>query len=228
MELYPAVDSRGGSLVRSLDRSNPVDIARAYVENGASWIHVVDLDAVFGTGDNLDRVCEVCGVAGVRVQVGGNLDDPRRIRAVVAAGADRVVFGTMPSLDPNTLTTLKDAAGPAAVAVALEICGAKVYLRGAGRTIDDPTPAQFVDLVREHGVDTLVYRDVQRDGSLAGADLEGASGVVSRDVSVIYAGGVESIDDILCAREVGVDGVVIGRALLENRFSLEEALACLG
>ena len=158
MELYPAVDIRGSTVSRSPNTPKPLDLAQTYVDQGATWIHVVDLDAVFGTGDNLDLVCEVCGLAGVRVQVGGNLDDVGRIRTVVAAGAERVVLGTAAALDAATLVGLQKAAGTVDTAVAVEMCEGRIFLRDTAETIDQ-TPEQFVATIVARGVRTIVYRD---------------------------------------------------------------------
>ncbi len=226
MELYPAVDIRGGTVSRSRKRPKPIEVAREFVARGATWIHVVDMDDVFGTGDNLDLVCEVCGLSDVRVQVGGNLEDPERVQAVVAAGADRVVLGTSVALDAKALSELRASAGDAGVAVALETCEGLVFLRPTGTTIER-TPEEFVDTLLAERIDILVYRDVERDGTLAGANLRKVSAVVGRGLSVIYAGGVESLQEIRDAGENGMAGVIVGRALHEGRFSLEDALACL-
>jgi len=226
MELYPAVDIRRGTVSRSRKRPKPIEVAQEFVARGATWIHVVDMDDVFGTGDNLDLVCEVCGLPDVRVQVGGNLEDPERVQTVVAAGADRVVLGTGVALDAKALSELRASAGDADVAVALETCEGRVFLRPTGTTIERTTE-EFVDTLLAERIDTLVYRDVERDGTLAGVNLLQVSPVVGRGVSVIYAGGVESLQEIRDAGESGMAGVIVGRALLEGRFSLEDALACL-
>ena len=226
MELYPALDIRGGTVVRAPGDPDPVEVARAYVDAGASWIHVVDLDAVFGTGDNLDAVCDVCRLAGVKVQVGGNLADPDRVESVVSAGARRVVFGTEPALDVASLAVLQQAAGEAATAVALEVCDRRLYLRSTGQTLDHPLE-QFVQIIRDRGVSTVVYRDVTRDGSLAGADFHNVVPVIGKGVDLMYAGGVESLQEIRDARNVGLGGIIVGRAFHERRFTVVEALACL-
>ncbi len=227
MELYPAVDIRGGTVRRSRQRPKPIEVAKEFVARGATWIHVVDMDDVFGTGDNLDLVCEVCGLPDVRVQVGGNLEDPERVQAVVAAGADRVVLGTGVALDAKALGDLRASAGDAGVAVALEICEGRVFLRLTGTTIEQ-TPEEVVDTLLAESIDILVYRDVELDGTLAGVNLGEVSRVVGRGLSVIYAGGVESLQGIRDVGERGMAGVIVGRALHEGRFSLEDALACLG
>lgn len=227
MELYPALDIRGGTVVRATGDPDPVEVARAYVDAGASWIHVVDLDAVFGTGDNLDAVCDVCRLAGVNVQVGGNLADPDRVESVVSAGARRVVFGTEPALDAASLAVLQQAAGEAATAVALEVCERRLYLRSTGEMLDHSLE-KFVQIIRDRGVSTVVYRDVARDGSLAGADFHNVVPVIGKGVDLLYAGGVESLQEIRDARNVGLGGIIVGRAFHERRFTVEEALVCLG
>jgi phosphoribosylformimino-5-aminoimidazole carboxamide ribotide isomerase len=226
MELYPAVDIRRGTVSRSRNRPKPIEVAKEFVARGATWIHVVDMDAVFGTGDNLALVREVCGLSDVRVQVGGNLEDPERVQAVVGAGADRVVLGTGVALDAKALSELRASAGEAGVAVALETCEGRVFLRPTGKTIER-SPEEFVDTLLAERIDILVYRDVERDGTLAGVNLREVSPVVGRGLSVIYAGGVESLQEIRDAGESGMAGVIVGRALHEGRFGLEDALACL-
>ncbi len=226
MELYPAVDIRDGRVVRAAGPSAPLEVARRFVTAGASWIHVVDLDAVFGTGDNLNLVCELCRIPEVLVQVGGNLADVSRVQAVVGAGASRVVFGTGVGRDADALAKLVEAAGHQAVAVALETCEGKMFVRDENRIVDQPLRS-YVERVVECGIRTVVVRDVKRDGSLAGADLSSAASVRGLGASIIYGGGVESLDEVRAARAADLHGMIVGRALLDGRFSLEEALACL-
>jgi len=134
-------------------------------------------------------------------------------------------LGTGVALDVKALSELRASAGDAGVAVALEICEGRVFLRPTETTVER-TPEEFVDTLLAERIDILVYRDVERDGRLAGVNLREVSPVVGRGLSVIYAGGVESLQEIRDAGESGMAGVIVGRALHEGRFSLEAALAC--
>lgn len=231
MDLYPAIDIEGGRVVRAGRprtgaAADPVAQAEAYVAQGAHWLHVVDLDRAFGTGrDNDAWVRRICGLDGVRVQVGGNVADPEWARAAVEAGAARVVLGTAAALEPALLARLLGAVGRERAALAVDVRAGRVALRGRETPVR-ATPAALAERALAYGVPVVVHRDLLRDGLLRGADVDGAAALVQDGLAVVAAGGVGALDELRTARRRGLAGVIVGRALHEGRFSLAQAIVC--
>lgn len=232
-ELYPAIDLRGGRVVRLVQGDydaetvygdDPLAVARSFVERGATWIHVVDLDAA-RSGDPVNRpvvaavAAEVAGVASV--QTGGGVRSLDDARALADLGVARVVMGSAAVGDPALVERV---AGVVPVAVGLDHRDGELAVHGwteaSGVRLDDA-------LGRFPAADAFVITDIGRDGMLAGPDVEGlAAAVAATEVPVIASGGVATLADVteLVAIE-GLAGVITGRALYEGRFTVAEAVA---
>jgi phosphoribosylformimino-5-aminoimidazole carboxamide ribotide isomerase len=209
VQLYPAIDVRGGRAARGFPGADPVTAARALAEAGVAWAHVVDLDRALGVGrDDATVRAVIDALAGVRVQLGGGLVGSAEIREVMAWGVSRVVAGA---------AVLK-AAGPLSDLVA----------EGRVAVALGPGGESMLDSAVGGGVTTVVYRDRDRDGTLTGAALDAAARFLGRGADVILAGGVASLDELRRARDLGFAGAIVGRALLEGRFTLAEAIQCCG
>lgn len=212
MQLYPALDIRLGHLTRAASTADPLDAAQAWVQAGARWLHVVDLDRAAGTGRNDALVKALTALPNVGVQLGGGLTASADVAEALEWGVRRLVLGAEAIADLGQITRRFD---PARLAVALDAGG-------------DAAGAESVSRIVDAGVRHVVYRNRQRDGALQGADLAGAAALVGHDARVILAGGIAYLDELRAARRAGIAGVIVGRALHEGRFSLEEALACCG
>lgn len=234
MEVYPAIDIKGGRVVRYAEdgpdvvyRQDPVAVAEALVAEGAAWLHVVDLDRAFDTGrDNDEVVRRVASLAGVRMQVGGRLGGPEQVARALELGAARAVVATGAATDPRVWESIAAAVDPSRLGVAVDVRAGRLAQRGSDR----PLPVDPEGLVRRAvaaGVRTIIHRDLDRDGELAGADIDGAAHLTGLGADVIVAGGVGSAAHLLAARDAGLAGAVVGRALHEGRLTLREALACL-
>jgi len=235
VRLYPAIDLKGGCVVRCFEGEttretvygdDPFETATYFVEQGAEWLHVVDMDRAFRTGgDNLELIRRIAQIPEARIQVGGNIDSVEWARDAMAVGASRVVIGTSAALDAELFQSLVREVGPDRCAVALDIRDGNLVLR-----VRDVPVALSIDAVVQRalnvGVRTIVYRDLARDGLVMGADISGAAAIASLDVDVILAGGVAGLDDIESAAQRGMAGVIVGRALYEDRFTLREAIEC--
>jgi phosphoribosylformimino-5-aminoimidazole carboxamide ribotide isomerase len=230
VDIYPAIDIENGRVARLAagERDDPLALAEAYIAEGARWVHVVDMDRVLDTGGENDRlVRRLCGLSGAAVQVGGNITDSAWACDMVDAGAARVVLGSAAALEPGRLGQLVSAVGIDRAAVALDTRHEALALRDR----EEPLPVtleQLSALLRDIGVRTVLYRDLARDGTLGGAELEGAAALARHGFEVIAAGGVASLQELEAAARLGLDGVIVGRALLEGRFTLREAMACSG
>ena len=233
--LYPAIDLRAGRAVRLLqgdyDREtvygdDPVAIACSFVEQGATWIHVVDLDAA-RSGDPVNRpvvAAIAAAVAGrARVQTGGGVRTLADARALSGAGVARVVMGSAAVNDPALVARVADVVP---VAVGLDHRGGELavhgWTAGSGVRLDDV-------LGRYPSAAAFVITDIARDGMLAGPDVVGLrAAAAATEVPVIASGGVSSLDDVRALATIaGLAGVITGKALYEGRFTVREGVAAL-
>jgi phosphoribosylformimino-5-aminoimidazole carboxamide ribotide isomerase len=235
LELYPAVDVQGGRVVRlrqgearraTAYADDPVAVARQMEAAGARWVHFVDLDRAFGTGDNRELARRFLSAATVRVQVGGGLRTEEAIEEMLAWGASRVVIGTKAATDPALVENLLARHGADRLAIGIDAKDGRVAMRG-WTEVFDLTPLQLAKRVRDQGARTAIYTDVARDGMLSGPDIEGARALAAFGLDVIASGGVASLDDIRAIRDAGLAGAIVGRALYEGRFTLTDALRCV-
>lgn len=234
MEIYPAIDIKGGRVLRAdasssgvaPDAADPPAQAEALAARGARWIHVVDMDRALGTGEqNDEQVRRICSLGEVQVQVGGNVNTARWAEEAMGWGASRVVLGMGVVGNPALLTDIVSSIGPGAVAVAVGVRDGRPGLRGEAEPFALDL-SEVIQRVREGGIEIVVHRDLERDGSLGGADLAGATVLSQLGLEVIAAGGVAGVAELTEARNLGLAGVIVGRALYEGRFTLEEAIAC--
>jgi phosphoribosylformimino-5-aminoimidazole carboxamide ribotide isomerase len=239
MILLPAVDIRDGRAVRlrqghfddeTVYNEDPLEAARAFVEAGARFLHVVDLDgARQGEPVNLHHVERIVRTLEVPVEMGGGLRSIASIRRALKAGAERVVLGTAAFTDPDLLDEAL-AAFTARVLVGVDVRGGKVSVSGWTRE----TQMQGEDAIRlmqQRGVTRFVYTNVDRDGMLEGPDLDEVRriGEAVRG-RFLYSGGIASVEDLTALRElrlVNLAGVISGKALYEGRFSVAEGQAAL-
>ena len=227
MDLYPAVDVAGGRVARAPAGANaPLTVARAFVTQGARWLHYVDMDRAFRRGENHAVTRQLLGAGIASVQVGGGLGTVADVREILTWGARRVIIGAAAALDAGDVERLLDAVRDGSLGVALDVVDGHLAPRG-GTTVDPGiTPLAFARRLKEQGIRTVVYTEVPRDGALAGADLDAAAQIAELGLDTIVSGGVASLDELRRARQLGISGVVIGRALYEGRFTLPEALQC--
>ncbi len=239
MKLYPAIDMLGGHAVRLVKGDfdakkvydeDPLSAATGWVEEGARYLHVVDLDgAKQGVPANLHHLRRIASELGVPVQFGGGLRTPQAVSDAFDAGATRVILGTAAFTDPAFLSeTLHRWQGK--VLVSVDTRGGKVSTAGWTETLD-LTTADVVERLWDQGASELVYTNVDRDGMLGGPDLEDV-GDIARIVkgSLIYSGGIGALADLegLAALKVPqLGGIIVGKALYERRFTIAEAQSVL-
>jgi phosphoribosylformimino-5-aminoimidazole carboxamide ribotide isomerase len=229
VQLFPAIDLRGGRVVRlqqgdydqeTVYGDDPVAVARAFEAAGAPWIHVVDLDAARRDGSNRAVVVSIADAVSVPIQTGGGVRDG----SLLDEGVARVVLGSAAADDPELVRRLASEY-PDRVAVGLDHRDGEVRVRGW----EQGSGRKLLDVVEElalPGVAAFVVTDISRDAMLVGPDVEGLRSVRQRtSVPVIASGGVGSLDDITALRDTGVAGVIVGKAIYEKRFTVEEAVA---
>lgn len=242
MILYPAIDIMGGSAVRltkgdfaarKVYDEDPLAAARAWAQAGARALHVVDLDgARAGEPVNLEQVRRIAEELEVPVQLGGGLRTPEALQAAFAAGAERAILGTAAFTDPDLLVAALERHGSERVLVSVDVRGGKVATAGWTETTSTGAVQAVVGL-RERGVEELVFTNVDRDGMLEGPDLEQVREVAraADGGRVLYSGGIGELADLRALAELGepaLTGVIVGKALYERRFTVQEALGVLG
>ncbi len=239
MILYPAIDIRGGHAVRLMQGdyeretaydADPLDAALRWTEQGATWLHVVDLDgARSGVAENLDHVRRIVAETGAKVQMGGGLRDGFAVERALNTGAERVVIGTAALADPDFLEDMLDAHGQHVV-VGVDARGGMATTQGWTETSDQAAPELIRDLA-ERGVSRIVWTPIEVDGTMEGPPLAELREIADDlDAELIYSGGVGSLEDLeaLAATELpALGGVIVGRALYEGRFDVTEALAAV-
>jgi phosphoribosylformimino-5-aminoimidazole carboxamide ribotide isomerase len=239
MILYPAIDILDGQAVRLVQgdfddrtvyRDSPLEAARAWVEAGARFLHIVDLDgAKEGSPKSLAHVEEIANELPVPVQVGGGLRTLAAVRDALNAGAERVILGTAALRDMDFLDDVLAAYRERAI-VSIDTRGGSVSVAGWQETISLP-PHEAIESLQRRGVRSFVYSNVDRDGMLGGVDTDEVrriAGVVRG--RFIYSGGVGSLDDLRALaelRQVNLGGVIVGKALYEGRFTVAEGQRAL-
>lgn len=240
MILYPAIDLKDGACVRlrqgdmaraTVFNTDPASQARSFESAGFSWIHVVDLDgAVSGKSVNAVAIADVIGATRLRIQLGGGIRDLSRVEYWLANGVERVILGTIALRDPEMV---REACRrfPAQIAVAIDARDGRVAVEGWAETSEVRT----LDLAlrfEDAGVSAIVFTDINRDGVMAGVNLEATVDLAfALQTPVIASGGVASLADLrdLKAHEsAGIAGVICGRALYDGRIRPEEALSIVG
>jgi phosphoribosylformimino-5-aminoimidazole carboxamide ribotide isomerase len=235
MNIIPAIDLMNGKVVR-LSRGDPatakfydnwgtpVEVALKWKAEGATRLHIIDLDAAFGLGNNTSVVAEVARVSGLPIQVGGGIRSVEAVEQMLKLGLDYVILGALAFSAPDAITWIRKEHGVGSVIVALDNREGVVMVDGwkikTGITMWDALE-KFVSL----GVTTFLITSIAQDGMLQGPDLETLSEACTYPgVKVIAAGGIGSLGDLVALQNVGVEGVVVGKALYEGRFTLKEAI----
>ncbi|MBI3998619.1 MAG: 1-(5-phosphoribosyl)-5-[(5-phosphoribosylamino)methylideneamino]imidazole-4-carboxamide isomerase [Armatimonadetes bacterium] len=231
MTVYPAIDLRAGRAVRlrqgdpareTVFADDPVAVARGWAQQGAAWLHVVDLDgALGGAPRHLDVVAGICREVAVPVQVGGGLRTLDDLEAVFEAGAARAVLGTA-ALAGDLLSVAVGRFGER-IAVALDVREGLAAVAGWQETSAIPALEAARRLV-QGGAPRLIYTDITRDGMLEGPDVEGLRALIlAVPVPVIASGGICSADDLRAVATAGAEGAIVGRALYDGRLTLADA-----
>ena len=234
MIVYPAVDLRGGKVVRlkegdpdrqTVFSEDPVAVVKDWVKAGANWVHMVNLDGAFNVSNDNSRILESVAELNIKIQFGGGLRSIKDVRNALDSGADRVVLGTAAVENPDMAAEAVERFGADAICVALDAREGKIATHG-WQKITDLTPIEFGRELENRGVVHALYTDVHRDGNLSGVNVHDTIALGRETgLKVIASGGVSAMTEIhQLARSQVVAGVVIGMALYEERLSLAEAL----
>lgn len=235
MILYPAIDLKGGAVVRLLQgdmdkatayNADPADQARRFVAAGCQWLHIVDLDGAFaGQPENREAVQAILAAVEVPVQLGGGVRSLETIEGWLVDGVQRIILGTAAVRDPN-LVIEACRAFPDRIAVGIDARGGHVAVSGWAET-SEMTAETLARRFEHVGVAAIVYTDIERDGTLSGVNIAATRALAEAvAMPVIASGGVRDLSDIAAARDAGsIAGVVAGRALYDGSLDLAEALS---
>jgi phosphoribosylformimino-5-aminoimidazole carboxamide ribotide isomerase len=230
--VFPAIDLRAGKVVRLAQgdparqtayEGDPLAWAERWKAEGAEWLHVINLSGAFGEGSNANlRALERILTAGLQVELGGGIRDRAGVRAALELGAARVFLGTAAVRDPGLLAWAVATYGAQRIAGDIGARNGRVVVRG-WQEATALTALELGRRFRERGLEWCVLTDVARDGVDSGLDVSGAAALQSATgLRVVASGGVSSLEDVRRAKEAGLAGVIIGRALYEGKLSISE------
>jgi len=234
MIIYPAIDLRGGYVVRLREgdpqqqvtfHADPVATARRWLHEGADWLHVVNLDGAFAQSNDNLAVLEGIAGTGAKVQFGGGLRSLEQMQRAVDCGASRIVVGTVAVMEPELIGEAIQRLGAERVCVALDARDGKIATHG-WQQVSESSPAELGAAMAQQGLRHTLFTDISRDGRLSGVNLS-ATVRLARDtgLQVIASGGVSKLEEIEALQASGlVAGAIIGMALYRNEISLADAL----
>ena len=239
MQLIPAIDLMNGKIVRLTHGDpktakvysqfgGPIETAKKWQAEGATKLHIIDLDAALGMGNNLSVIADIAKSLDLPIQVGGGIRNIDAVEKVLRLGVSQVILGALAFSDPDAVTQVQQEFGAKSVIVALDNRDGKIMVEGwKTATALDMKEAlkKFVAL----GVEAFLVTSITKDGTLSGPDLDTLREACQYpNVAVIAAGGIGGLNDLVALKRVGVEGAVIGKALYEGRFTLKEALKTVG
>ena len=239
MQLIPAIDLMNGKIVRLTHGDpktakmypqfgGPVETAKKWMEQGAGKLHIIDLDAAFSTGDNLQVIVEIVETVDLPIQVGGGIRKFETAEKLFKLGVSQVILGALAFSDPEAITQIQQAFGAKSVIVALDNRDGKIMVEG-WKTATGLGMKEALKKFAALQVKAFLVTSITKDGTLSGPDLETLREACQYPgVEVIAAGGIGGLDDLVALKRVGVEGAVIGKALYEGRFTLKEALNAVG
>ncbi len=234
MVIIPAIDLKDGECVRLLQgrkemltsySRDPVAVAKRWVEEGATLIHIVDLDGAFsGTQKNLDSIERIRRAVEVDIEVGGGIRDLERIEMLVSMGINRVIIGTAAVENPE-LVREASARHPGRILVGIDARDGRVAVKGWEETTEVDA-MEFALRMQQTGAAGIIYTDISRDGMMTGPNIEATRAMTEAlDIPVIASGGISSLDDIERLKSIrGLWGAITGKALYTGKIGLSEAI----
>ncbi len=237
MHIIPAVDIKNGKAVRLFqgekDREtvysdSPADMARRWADQGATWLHVVDLDGAFeGESANEPHIREIVRAVKIPVEVGGGVRTLDKARRLAEFGVERVILGTR-ALESRRFVDEALAALPGRVNIGVDARDGLVAVKGWTET-SQVKAVDFLASFKGSGAAGIIYTDISRDGALVGVNAPAMRAACqATDVPIIASGGVTSVADIAALRGLPLFGIIVGKALYEERLTLRQAMAALG
>jgi phosphoribosylformimino-5-aminoimidazole carboxamide ribotide isomerase len=240
VQLIPAIDLMNGKIVRlsrgeartakfyETEFGTPIEAAKRWRDEGAGKLHIIDLDAAFGTGNNLSVIAQVAKNIKLPVQVGGGIRSYETAEKLFQTGITQVILGALAFSDPSAIGKIQKKFGIDSVIVALDNKEGLIMVEG-WKTATAMTMDEALEKYTALGVRNFLITSIAQDGMLNGPDLQTLSQATQYPYAkIIAAGGIDSIGDLAALKDIGVEGAVIGKALYESRFTLKEAIQKIG
>jgi phosphoribosylformimino-5-aminoimidazole carboxamide ribotide isomerase len=239
VQVIPAIDLMKGKIVRLIrgdpktakvydQFGGPVKTAKKWQKEGAKKLHIIDLDAAFGAGDNRAVIAEIAETVNLPIQVGGGIRTVEAVEKLLTSGISQIILGALAFSNAEAIAQIQERFGKETVIVALDNKDGKIMVAGW------KTPTSFgikgaLEKFTALGVTTFLITSITKDGTLSGPDLDTLSEACKfSNVKIIAAGGIGRLNDLIALKRVGVAGAVIGKALYEDRFTLKQALKTVG
>lgn len=234
MQLYPAIDMKGGKCVRltqglfdnvKVYSDTPADMAKLWVSQGASFLHIVDLDgALAGCSVNEAAIRAIVAAVDVPIQLGGGIRNAQAVEYMLNLGITRCIIGTRAVERPEFIRELILQFGAGHIVVGVDAKDGMVAVEGWEK-VSDLTALDLCLKMKEYGVEHIVYTDISKDGTLTGPNVAYTKELTERTgLDIIASGGVSCMEDLIRLDDCGIHGAIIGKALYENRVSLPEAV----
>jgi phosphoribosylformimino-5-aminoimidazole carboxamide ribotide isomerase len=234
MRLFPAIDIKNGKCVRLkqglFDQMNiygdePYEIAKKFEQDGARYIHVVDLDgALAGHEVNDAAIKKIAGSVSIPIEVGGGIRTDADIEEKFALGVSRVVIGTKAVEEPEFVKRCIAKYSPSKISVGIDAKNGKVAIKG-WESVSELDAVDFALTMKKAGVRTIIYTDISKDGMLCGPNIEKTTEMmIKTDMKIVASGGVSCIEDLCRLEKAGIYGVIIGKAIYEKKIELKKAI----
>jgi phosphoribosylformimino-5-aminoimidazole carboxamide ribotide isomerase len=233
MIIYPAIDLKDGNCVRlkqgimedaTIYANDPGKQAKSFENEGARWIHVVDLNGAFeGKSINASSIKSIVDSIDIPVQLGGGIRCMDDIDRVIALGVSRVILGTAAVNNPELVSEATNKY-PGKIAVGIDVKDGKVATNGWAEK-STYEPIEFAKDMKARGVDTIIYTDISKDGMMQGPNIESSKKMIEETgLNIIVSGGISTLNDIKRSKEINAAGIITGKAIYSGAFSLEDAL----
>lgn len=235
MVIYPAIDLKNGKCVRlyqgkmaeaEIVAEDPLENALKFEKKGAQYLHVVDLDgAIKGKPQNMSSLLSIVSKLNIPVQIGGGIRDLNTVKELISAGAARVILGTAAL---ENIEFVYECVKKYKEKIAVGIDAKDGFVAGRGWV--NVSSINYIDLaksIEKAGIKTIIYTDISRDGTLSGANIDGLKLLKDNvNCNVIASGGVKNLNDLILLKKIGVEGVIIGKAIYNGDIILEQAIEC--
>lgn len=240
-QIYPAVDLKDGNCVRlvhgkenktTIYEKDPIKQVKLFSNTGFKWVHIVDLNAAFGKHDNKKFILEILKTFknNVKIQLGGGIRSIEDIKFWIESGVSRVVLGTFAFKNPDLINNLSDFFSKK-LALGIDIKNKKIAVNGWTKLLEID-PIKYISQLDKRYFDKIIYTDISKDGTLSGVNISYTRELAkSTEIPIIASGGISNIDNVKALydqRNIGISGVIIGKAIYEKKFSLDELIMLSG
>ena len=233
IDLYPAVDIKGGKAARltkgQIDSTenfgDPAEVVNQFIDAGSKWIHLVDLDAAFGTGNNRNQIKEITSITDISFQLSGGINNQQTLDFALSTAAKQINLATSALLDLQWVEQVLKSHGDK-LSISLDVAADtnQLIARGSGQNLGDLN--LMIESLNAIGCTRFIITDIDTDGALSGPNFDLLKKVSDKtEASIISSGGVGSIDDLIQLRQMQIDGVVLGKALYSGQIDLISALS---